>query len=137
MTTMPRLAVSCVFRRAGKTLLVRRGREPAKDRWAFPGGSVEPGETMVEAVCREMSEETGLEVGDVRFLLHHEIIERGPDGLSYHYVIAVHTARACSNTEPRAGDDAAEARFVSPDELDGLNVTETTLATFRMLADGS
>ena len=126
----PVLAVSCAVVRDGAVLLVKRAKAPALHRWAFPGGAVERGETMAEAVRRELMEETGLAIRPPRFVVHHEIIE--PDG-SHHYVIAVHAAEAADRSPPVAGDDAAEARFVAPRDLAGLDVTETTLDTLRML----
>ena len=112
-------------------LLVRRGREPARGRWAFPGGSVERGETMAEATRREVRDETGLVVADVAFLEHHEVIDGRGDEISHHFVIAVHRARCAAEAIPIAGDDAAEAKFLLLDDLDSFDVTETTLATIR------
>lgn len=127
MTAQPRLAVSCAVLREDTVLLVRRGKAPAKGRWAFPGGSVEPGERMASAVRREVREETGLMIDTPRFLVHHEVIEPG-----FHYVIVVHRAEA-PDGEPTAADDAAEARFVPFSELEALDVTETTLETIASL----
>ena len=55
-------AVAGVIVRDGEILLVRRGVEPSKGKWSVPGGSVEWGETLVEALKREVREETGLEI---------------------------------------------------------------------------
>jgi 8-oxo-dGTP diphosphatase len=59
----PALAVSVALLRDGRVLLVRRGRAPGKGLHAFPGGRVEPGETLEEAARRELHEETGLAAG--------------------------------------------------------------------------
>ena len=128
----PRLAVSCAIVRGRSVLLVRRGREPAAGRWAFPGGTVDLGEAMLDAVAREVREETGLAIGPPRFVMHHEIVERTGRGVRWHYVIAAHAAE-CPDGEPVAASDAAEARFVPFDALGGIDVIDTNLDTLRAL----
>ena len=130
---LPRLAVSCAIVRGGTVLLVQRANPPARNRWAFPGGSVRAGERIGHAVRREVLEETGLRIGPPRFVRHQEVIERDGNGmLLYHYVIAVHAAEA-PDGEPVAGDDAREARFVPLSRLDALDVIETIPETLRLL----
>ena len=129
---LPRLAVSCVVLRDQAVLLVRRARAPAKGWWAFPGGSVMAGERVEHAVRREVLEETALRVGKPRLLRAHEVIERDETGgrLAHHYVILVHAAElepADTASEPVAGDDAAEARFVAVSALDQLDVLPSVL----------
>ena len=128
----PRLAVSCCVVRDRTVLLVRRARPPAEGRWAFPGGAVDLGEEMPAAVAREVREETGLRIGPPRFVMHHEIIERGAEGVRWHYVIAAHAAE-CAAGEPVGMDDAVEARFVPFVELASLDVVDTNIATLRAL----
>ena len=129
----PILAVSCAVTRGDAVLLVRRGREPAKGRWGLPGGAVEAGETLLEAVRREVREETGIAIGEPRFLHHHEVIERAGGRVRFHYLIAVHAAEAVGAAEPAAGDDADEARFVTAGEQAALDITDGTLRTLRLL----
>jgi ADP-ribose pyrophosphatase YjhB (NUDIX family) len=107
-------AVGAVVRGAdGRLLLILRGKEPAKGCWSLPGGRVEPGETHEEAVVREVAEETGLlarvvgEVGTVR--------RDAPGGGVY--VIRDFLVEPVDDREPVAGDDADDARWVTPDEL--------------------
>lgn len=128
----PRLAVSCCVVRDDAVLLVRRGRPPSEGRWAFPGGTVELGETVPDAVAREVLEETGLVIDAPRFVMHHEIIERTACGVRWHYVIAAHEAE-CVDGRPIAGDDAAAVRFVPFAELARLDVVDTNIATLRAL----
>lgn len=88
-------------------LLIRRGRGPAQGTWSIPGGRVEAGETLAEAVVRELAEETGLD-GVCESLVGW--VERiGP---GYHYVIMDFAVTIMTDAEPVAGDDAAEARWV-------------------------
>lgn len=103
----PEVCVGAVAVFDGSILMVRRGRGPAEGTWSVPGGRVEPGETLVEAVVRELAEETGL-VGVCESLIGWA--ERlGPD---YHYVILDFAVTMMTDDDPVAGDDAAEACWV-------------------------
>lgn len=97
--------------RDGKILLVRRGKEPYKDHWSLPGGGVQRGERIREAVKREVFEETGLEV-EVGLVAGYREERVGQD--DHCIVIAFHSRIV--GGELRAGDDAAEAEFVDPSE---------------------
>ncbi len=88
-------------------LMIRRGHGPAGGRWSVPGGRVEPGETLAEAVVRELAEETGLEALCDQFV---GWVERIGDG--YHFLILDFAVTVLSTDAPRAGSDAAEAMWV-------------------------
>jgi 8-oxo-dGTP diphosphatase len=104
----PEVAVGAVCVDDDALLLVRRGRGPAQGEWSVPGGRVERGETLHEAVVRETFEETGLEVVVDRFLGWSERIDD-----DYHYVILDFVVTALDPAQaPVAGDDAAEAAWV-------------------------
>ncbi|MDA8045553.1 MAG: NUDIX domain-containing protein [Actinomycetota bacterium] len=100
-------------------LMVRRGRGPAQGTWAVPGGRVEAGETLAEAVVRELAEETGLDGVCESLVGWAERI--GPD---YHYVIMDFRVTLLSDAEPVAGDDAAEARWVPLVEVADLALAD-------------
>lgn len=103
----PELCVGAVACDAGHLLLVRRGHGPAAGTWSVPGGRVEAGETLAEAVVRELAEETGLEAvceGLVGW------VERISD--EHHFVILDFRASMLDGGDPVAGGDAAEARWV-------------------------
>jgi ADP-ribose pyrophosphatase YjhB (NUDIX family) len=124
----PVVAVAAVIVENGKLLLIKRGVEPSKGKWSIPGGSVEWGEPLVEAVRREVREETGLEieVGEVAGVF--ELIIEPPDANhttlnAYHYVIIDYFARPIGGTLA-PGDDAAEALWVPIGELDKYELTE-------------
>jgi 8-oxo-dGTP diphosphatase len=120
------VAVGGVACRDDELLLVRRGRAPAVGRWSLPGGRVEFGEDLREALVREMVEETRLEVVVEEFLGWVERI--GDDPEPYHFVVldfCVHVFDP--DAEPVAGDDASEVRWVAFDELGELPLTEGLL----------
>jgi mutator protein MutT len=116
----PEVAVGAVAIHDGRILLVRRGRGPAAGEWSVPGGRVEAGETLHEAVVRETAEETGLEVVVERFLGWVERIGTAPaiaDG-SYHFVILDFVVDVLDPEQaPVAGDDAAEVAWVALEDL--------------------
>jgi len=110
MTSGPILGVGAVL--VDHDLLVRRGRGPAQGEWSVPGGKVEQGEALVEAVTRELREETGLEGVCGPLLGWAERIEPGA-----HYVIMDFEVTLVGDDTPTAGDDAAEAVWVELHEV--------------------
>ncbi len=123
---LPVLGVSVAVRRDGAVLLIKRGKAPYVGVWAFPGGRVELGERLAEAARREVREEANVEVEIGAQIDTAEIIRRNAGGgIEGHYVLAVFAGRYVSGVI-RAGDDAAEARWVAPEELASLNLTEDT-----------
>ena len=107
-------AVGVVCWRDDEVLLIKRGRAPRLGEWSIPGGKVNHGETLHDAALRELFEETGViaEIGPL--LAVYEIIEP-----QFHYVLIDYVA-SWKSGEARAGDDAAEARFMSLDEAMSL-----------------
>lgn len=103
----PQLCVGAVATRTNELLMVRRGSHPGRGLWSVPGGRVESGETLAEAVVRELAEETGLEAVCGGLMGWVERI--GPD---HHFVIMDFEVTVISSSEPVAGDDAAEAAWV-------------------------
>jgi len=122
----PRLAVGGVVIRGRRVLLVRRAKAPSKGQWAIPGGRVELGETLQEAVEREVFEETGVRVQAGEICHVFDVVRRDDAGrVRFHYVIVDLVAEYVSG-EPRAADDASEAGWLSPDELRDLTVNRNT-----------
>ena len=120
----PFLAVSAAIFRAGNVLIVRRARAPAEGIYTLPGGAVEAGETLSEAVCREVSEETGVAIKPVALAGHREVIMRDKDGRTErHFVILCFAAHWISG-DPTPNDELSEARWRDPAELAGLRTTE-------------
>ena len=100
----------------GRVVLIRRGKEPLRGRWVIPGGAVELGETLHEALVREMQEETGLVVRPREVVLVFDRIQREGLSVEYHYVIIDYACDYVSG-ELRAGSDADEVARVAPDEI--------------------
>ena len=108
----PQVCVGGIAVRGESVLLVRRGRPPDRGLWAFPGGRVEPGERLSDAVERELAEEAGLGVRCADLV---GVTEHLSDGA--HFVILDYAVECPPDAVPVAGDDAADARFVSFDEI--------------------
>jgi len=122
----PRVAVGAIVFKDASVLLVRRGQPPAQDLWAIPGGRVEIGETLQQAVEREIFEETGITVRALDPVYTFDFIDRDEHGRTrFHYVIIDFTADYVSG-QIKAGDDAAAACWVSSDALASLKVSSKT-----------
>jgi len=122
--TRPYLAVSAAIFRDGKVLIVRRARPPARGLYTLPGGGVELGETLEEAVIREVREETALEVAPVGLAGYRQAIARDEAGrIERHFVILPFAARWVAG-EVLLNEELAEAHWLAPAELAGLTTTE-------------
>ena len=122
----PRVAVGAIVFKNNTVLLVRRGKPPAEDLWAIPGGRVEIGETLQEAAEREILEETGVAIRALEPVYTFDVIDRDAEGRArFHYVIVDLTADYISG-KPQAGDDASAARWVSSQELASMKVSPKT-----------
>jgi mutator protein MutT len=114
----PMVGVGAVVLRDGCVLLERRGQPPAQGSWSLPGGLVDVGERLEEAVRREVREECAIEVEVGPLLGVFEPIVHDDDGrIRYHYVVLDYLARYVSG-DLAIGDDAAELRWVAFSELE-------------------
>src|SRR5262245_53526528 len=120
----PYLAVSAAIVRDGHVLIVRRAKGAARGLYTLPGGVVESGETLEEAVRRETREETGIEIEPAGIVGHREVVMRDAEKkVERHFVILPFAARWLSG-EPKLNDELSEARWLRPSELHGLKTTE-------------
>jgi ADP-ribose pyrophosphatase YjhB (NUDIX family) len=127
----PVLGVGALIFRNDEILLVERGREPLKGQWSLPGGAVETGERLEDALIREVREETGLDAVPVQLALIFERIMQDDEGKAeYHYVLVDYLCEIRGGVLC-AGDDSNCARWFSLDELEQLSMTEGTLDVIR------
>jgi len=117
-----------------RVLLIKRGQPPLKDQWSLPGGAVEVGETLHDALVREVREETCLDVivGPVVEVL--DSIRPDADGRpEYHYIIIDYACRLrdAASSQPTCGSDAADVRWVDVGDLETYDVTPTAIAVIR------
>lgn len=132
----PIVAVGAIILEGGRIVLVRRGNEPSSGLWTFPGGAIELGEPIREAVRREALEETGLvvDVGEVFTVIDH-VVPGAQGRPRYHYVIVDFLARPIGGTL-QAGSDVDRVRWARRADLDGLEMTEKAGEIARQLLSG-
>ena len=121
---VPRAAVSAAVFREGRVLLVQRRHPPSAGLWSLPGGHIEPGETALDAIHRELSEETAILAQIAEIAAIRDVIHRNDSGvLLLHRVIVVFCGEWLSG-EARAGDDAAAVGWYDEDALARLAATD-------------
>jgi ADP-ribose pyrophosphatase YjhB (NUDIX family) len=118
----PLVGVGAVIVQHQRVLLVRRGQPPLLGEWSLPGGVLECGETLREAVAREAREETGLLVEPGEMLgVYERVIRDDERRVRYHYVLIDFLCRPVGG-DLKAGSDAADVRWFTRDELPALNL---------------
>ena len=120
----PYVAVSAAIIRDDRVLIVQRAQPPMQGIFTLPGGVVEIGETLHDALVREIREETNLTIAPVALAGHREMIRRDAGGrVERHFIILAVAARWQAG-EPKLNEELAAARWVRPDEIAGLKTTE-------------
>jgi 8-oxo-dGTP diphosphatase len=115
----PELCVGGVAVLDGRLLLIRRGHGPAAGEWSVPGGRVEAGELLAEAVVREVREETGLECVCGSLVGWVERLDE-----QRHFVILDFDVTVLDGRDPVAASDAAEAAWVDIDAVTDLHLVD-------------
>jgi 8-oxo-dGTP diphosphatase len=118
----PVVGVGAVVVRDGRALIVKRAHEPRKGEWSLPGGLLDLGESLADAVRREVREETGLDVELGPIIETFDRVHRDESGrIRYHFVIVDYVCWSASG-EALAGSDAEAVAWVRADEIDTYGV---------------
>jgi 8-oxo-dGTP diphosphatase len=127
----PLVGVGAIIFRRNRILMAQRGKEPLKGWWSLPGGALELGESLTDAVRREVLEETGLDVEPVKlFEVFERIIRDGEGTPEYHYILIDYVCRVTGGTL-FPGDDVCAVDWVRRADLPALQITEGTLAVIE------
>ncbi len=127
----PLIGVGAILLRRDRILMAQRGKQPLQGWWSLPGGALETGEALADAVRREVREETGLEIRPLGVLEIFERIMRDASGTpEYHYVLIDYVCRITGGTLC-AGDDVCAVEWVRRRDLPQLRITEGTLAVIE------
>jgi len=130
-TDQPLAGVGAIIFRGDEVLLIRRGSRPSLGKWSVPGGLVELGESLEEAVRREVLEEVGLQVKVIDLVAALDRVIRDDKGrIEYHYILLDFLCEA-SDGNPQAATDAAECFFVPLDDLSRYDLTRGTETVIR------
>jgi len=123
----PVVGVGAVIVADGRVVLVKRAHEPLKGEWSLPGGSVEVGETLADAVAREVLEETGLRVLVGSLIEVLDRVHRSSDGrVEYHFVLLDYRCTVLSGVLSH-GSDASDACWVSRDDLPKYQLSDSAI----------
>lgn len=117
----------------GKILLEKRKGEPGRDKWSFPGGLVELGESVEQAVIREVREETNLEVRQPKLIdvVNNITVDENGD-INYHFVIILFSTVLYNDSmKTRAKDDAEELRWVQLEHVENYELTKSFRVFFK------
>ena len=122
----PVLGVGAIILDQNKILLVERGKPPLEGEWSLPGGAVETGERLEDALAREVFEETGLRVSIQNLgLVFERIMPDSTGSCEYHYVL-IDFFCAVEGGSLQAGTDSRSVRWFGLDELESICVTAGT-----------
>jgi 8-oxo-dGTP diphosphatase len=127
----PVVGVGAVVLDGERVLLIKRGHAPLKGEWSLPGGGVETGETLEQAIAREVLEETGvtIEVGPIVEVLDR--ISRDADGRVEHHFVLVDFVARPSGGLLRSASDAEDAAWVQLSELSKYGIAPVTLSVIQ------
>jgi len=129
---LPRVGVGAIVIEQGRVLLIKRGKPPLEGQWSIPGGMLEIGEELREAAVREAREETGIQVEAGELLGVFDRVLRDAEGrVQYHYVLIDFLCYVIGG-ELRAGGDASEVQWFTPEEVAKLPLMKDMIEVIRL-----
>ena len=123
----PQVGVGAIVFHNRRVLLIKRNQAPNAGQWAIPGGRINYGESLQQAAEREILEETGIIIRAGEPVFAFDVIQQDANQQCQLHYVVIDLAADYISGEPLAGDDAAEARWLSPEELADLPVNQLTL----------
>ena len=123
LSPWPVVAVGAIVWKQERFLLIRRGKPPRQGGWSIPGGRQEAGETVHDAVHREIREEAGIEIDILGIAAVVDLIDRDQEEIRHHYTVIDMLADWRSG-ETRAGDDAMDTAWVTLEEIAEYDLPE-------------
>ena len=133
--TRPLVGTGALILQDGKLLLIRRGAQPGQGKWSIPGGLVELGENVQDAMVRETKEEVGLDVEAVKLMDVFDSVTLDDQGrIQYHFVVVNFLVRVVGGTV-RTASDILEARWVRVEEVEKFTLTDSFRRFFEKHRD--
>ncbi|MEA4839306.1 MAG: NUDIX hydrolase [Rhodospirillaceae bacterium] len=130
----PIAGVGAVVWKKDRVLLARRGHPPKAGSWSLPGGKQKLGETVQEAILREIDEEAGIRIRIVDIAAVVDLMDHDAQGqILYHYTVVDLVAEWVAG-DIRAGDDAAEVAWVHPDNFDSFGLSDDVRRVIALAA---
>ena len=123
---LPQVGVGVVIWRGDEFLLVKRGKEPRAGQWSLPGGRQHLGETVRNTALREVAEETGLTISEIKLLDVVNSITPGPSGDIEHHYTLVNFCADWQAGSAIAADDAADVCWTTIDQLEAYDIWDET-----------
>jgi 8-oxo-dGTP diphosphatase len=128
----PIVGVGVIVIDSGKLILVKRGVEPALDKWSFPGGAVELGETLRDAVIRETKEEIGLDVYITKDtpIDAYDIVTLDKEGLLQFHFVLLHFLARPKKGVLKPATDVTDAKWVPFDQVENYDLATSVRSFF-------
>jgi 8-oxo-dGTP diphosphatase len=130
--TRPLVGTGALIFKGGKLLLIQRGAEPGKGKWSIPGGLVEFGENVQDAMVRETQEEVGLGVEALKLIdVFDSVTLDKQKRIKYHFVIVDFLARILGG-KLRTGSDVLQAKWVPVEKVRNYRLTKSFRAFYKL-----
>jgi 8-oxo-dGTP diphosphatase len=133
--TQTTVGVGVVIIKGDDVLLIRRGQPPREGEWSIPGGRQELGETVKETAVREVMEETGVTIANLKLIDVVDAFGKHPDGSLRQQWVLVDFRADWVSGEPRAGGDAASVEWVPWSRIDSLGLWSETVRVINAALD--